>query len=60
MPVKHSEKAQAWYRKNFVKKARFEPGFPVGDYVLAERSLLMVSAADRMAYEAYLKLLPRR
>lgn len=58
MPDTNSKKMQARYDQNLNNHVRFWLCFTASDFVLVGRPPLMVSSADRMAYELYFKLLP--
>lgn len=55
-----NSKIQARYKMDYNKDVRFEPLFAAGDFAFVERPPLTASAADRLAFERYSKLLPRR
>lgn len=60
MAEKNYKKAKARWKKDYDKYVLFEPCFAASDYVFVERSLLMKSATDRIAFKGYSKLLPIR
>lgn len=55
----NSKKAEARYKKEYGKHARFEPLFSADNYVLLKHPPLTASDADLMVFEGYSRLQPR-